>query len=83
MKNQDFDIESAKTAYTIINSLLAGHEALSDLLVLMSHTIDHEVLQALTATAEWQNYLNSKRELEAVKGLIEKFTEDLKRLEQS
>ena len=82
MNNNDLDLDmpNAKLAYTIIQSLLDGHEALSDLLVLMSHALDEDVLKALTATNEWQNYLESKRNLEGAKVQIEKFTEVLKGL---
>lgn len=76
----DIDLPNAKLAYTIIQSLLDGHEALSDLLVLMSHAIDEDVLKAMTNTGEWEKYLESKRELEKTKLQIEKFTEVLKGL---
>ena len=78
---KDLDRASARFAYTIIDSLLKGHEALSDLLVVMSHSMDEEVIKALTNTSEWESYLESKRELENTKQQIEKFTEMLKDLE--
>lgn len=83
MEELDIDLPNAKLAYTIIQSLLDGHEALSDLLVAMSHAIDEDVLKALTATNEWQNYLESKRNLEATKEQIEKFVVELKQLEEN
>lgn len=83
MEELDIDLPNAKLAYTIIQSLLDGHEALSDLLVVMSHALDEEVLKALTATNEWQNYLESKRNLEGTKEQIQRFTEELRRLEDS
>ncbi len=81
MDNLDIDLPNAKLAYTIIQSLLKGHEALSDLLVLMAHALDEDVTKALTATNEWQNYLESKRELENTKLQIEKFTLALNEIE--
>lgn len=77
----DIDLPNAKLAYTIIQSLLDGHEALSDLLVLMSHALDEDVLKALTNTGEWQKYLESKRTLETTKLQIERLTEELAKLE--
>ena len=77
----DIDLPNGKLAFTIIQSLLQGHEALSDLLVLMSHALDEDVVKALTNTNEWENYLASKRELENTKLQIEKFTEQLKKME--
>jgi len=81
MQDPDIDLPNAKLAYTIIQSLLDGHEALSDLLVVMSHALDEDTLKALTATGEWQKYLESKRELGVAHAQIEKLTEVLKALE--
>lgn len=78
---RDLDLANAKLAYTIIRSLLDNHEAVSDLLALMAHALDEDVAKALTNTGEWQKYLEAKRELETTKIRIEKFTEELKRLE--
>jgi hypothetical protein len=83
MEDLDIDLSNAKLAYTFIQSLLEGHVALSDLLVVMSHALDEDVLKALTATNEWENYLESKRNLENTKAQIEKFTSELKRLENA
>ena len=81
MDDLDIDLPHAKLAYSIIQSLLDGHESLSDLLVVMSHALDEDTLKALTATNEWQSYLETKRNLENTKLQIEKFTDELKRLE--
>jgi len=77
----DLDEPNAKLAYTIIQSLLDSHEALSDLLVVMSHALDEDTLKALTLTNEWQAYLESKRNLETTRAQIEKFTDELRKLE--
>jgi hypothetical protein len=79
-QDPDIDLPNAKLAYTIIQSLLASNEALSDLLVVMAHALDEDVTKALTHTREWESYLESKRNLEETKAQIEKFTEELKRL---
>jgi hypothetical protein len=81
MEELDIDLPNAKLAYTIIQSLLDGHEALSDLLVLMSHAVDEDVLKAMTNTNEWEKYLESKRNMENVSVQIEKLAEVLKTLE--
>lgn len=80
-EKKDLDRENARVAYTIIQSLLDGHEALSDLLVLMSHALDEDTLKALTGTNEWQSYLESKRNLETARSQIERFTEVLREFE--
>ncbi|MBP9665453.1 MAG: hypothetical protein KBD94_12610 [Pyrinomonadaceae bacterium] len=81
MAETEIDLENTKLAYTIIQSLLDGHEALSDLLVVMSHALDEDTLKALTMTGEWQKYLESKRNLESTHAQIEKLIDALKRLE--
>jgi hypothetical protein len=81
MENADIELPTAQLAYTIIQSLLDGHEALSDLLVLMSHAVDEDVLKAMTNTGEWEKYLESKRQLEITKGQIGKLTEELRKME--
>ena len=77
----DIDESNAKLAYTIIQSLLDSHEALSDLLVVMSHALDEDVLKALTGTNEWQAYLESKRNLETTRAQIEELTNILLKME--
>ena len=77
----DIDQSNAKLAYTIIQSLLDSHEALSDLLVVMSHALDEDVLKALTVTNEWQAYLDSKRNLETTRAQIERLTDQFRALE--
>lgn len=81
-EERDIDLPNAKLAYTIIQSLLDGHEALSDLLVVMSHALDEDTLKALTMTGEWQKYLESKRNLETTHLQVEKLVEALRVLEQ-
>ncbi|MGI8467587.1 MAG: hypothetical protein ACR2N3_03965 [Pyrinomonadaceae bacterium] len=77
----DIDLPNAKLAYTIIQTLLKNQEALSDLLALMAHALDEDVAKALTNTNEWENYLDAKRELENTKLQIEKFTEEILKME--
>jgi hypothetical protein len=77
----DIDPSNARLAYTIIQSLLDGHEALSDLLVVMSHALDEDTLKALTATGEWERYLESKRNMAVTNVQIDTFVEILKALD--
>ena len=78
--DSSIDLANAKLAYTIIQSLLQNQEALSDLLVLMAHVMDEDIVKAVTNTGEWEKYLESKRQLENTKLQIEKFTEELKKM---
>jgi hypothetical protein len=77
----DIDYPNAKLAYTIIQTLLKNQEALSDLLAIMAHALDEDVAKALTNTNEWNSYLDAKRELENTHLQIEKFTEEMLKLE--
>jgi len=83
MEELDIDLPNAKLAYTIIQLLLDGHEALSDLLVVMSHALDEDTLKALTNTNEWEKYLESKRAMENTHVQVEQFTNYLKEMEAS
>ena len=83
MDELDIDLPNAKLGYTIIQSLLQSNEALSDLLVVMAHALDEDVTKALTATNEWENYMESRRNMENTKAQIEKFTQELQALEES
>jgi hypothetical protein len=78
---QDIDLPNAKLAYTIIQGLLDSNEALGDLLAVMSHAMDEDIVKAMTNTSEWEKYLESKRNLETTKVQIEKFTEQLRLME--
>ncbi len=81
MEDENKNLSNAKLAYSIIESLLEGNEALSDLLVLMAHTIDQDVTKALTATAEWENYLAARRKMDNTKIQIELFTSELRKID--
>ncbi|MCD9187693.1 MAG: hypothetical protein LUM44_14835 [Pyrinomonadaceae bacterium] len=81
MNELDIDLPNAKLAYTIIQSLLQANESLSDLLAVMAHALDEDVAKALTNTNEWEKYLESKRMLENTSLQIEKFTEELKKMD--
>jgi hypothetical protein len=81
INGSDIDLPNAKLAYTIIQSLLQSNEALSDLLTLMAHSLDEDVTKALTETKHWENYMESRRALENTRLQIEKFTEELKKMD--
>ena len=82
-ESQDIDLQNARLAYTIIDSLLQHNETLGDLIAAMAQALDEDTQNALTATNQWQNYLESRRGLETTRVQIEKFVEELKKLEDS
>lgn len=77
-ENETSDLDEGKLAYTIIESLLDGHEKLSELLVLMAHALDEDTLRAMAGTMQWESYLESKRELDETKVRIEELIDRLK-----
>ena len=79
---EENEIENARLAYTIIQSLLNANEAVNDLLVVMSHAMDEVVIKALTNTSEWETYLESKRNLDNTKKQIETFVAGLEKMEE-
>lgn len=79
--NSDINLSNAKLAYTIINGLLESNEALSDLLTVMAHALDEDITKALTETKQWESYMESRRNMENTKLQIEKFTDELKKME--
>lgn len=79
--DMDIDLPKARLAYTIIQSLLQSNEALGDLLAVMAHALDEDVVKALTNTGEWERYMEARRELENTKTQIEAFTRELRKLE--
>ncbi|MEP6925831.1 MAG: hypothetical protein ABI954_15295 [Pyrinomonadaceae bacterium] len=79
---KDIDLPNAKLAYTIINRLLEHNEAVTDLIALMAQVLDEDTQKALTDTPPWTKYLDSRRELDTTRQQIEKFTEELKKLEE-
>lgn len=79
---KDLNLENAKLAYTIINSLLAQNEAVTDLVALLAAALDEDTQRALTNTNQWQNYLDARRSLDTTRVQIEKFTSELEKLEQ-
>src|ERR1044072_8918262 len=80
---RDMDLANAKLAYTILDSLLHHNETLGDLIAAMAQALDEDTQQALTTTRPWENYLESRRELETTRLKIKKFVEELKKLEES
>lgn len=82
-KSRDLDLQNARLAYTIIDSLLQHNETLGDLIALMARALDEDTQNALTGTNEWQNYMESRRGLETTRIQVEKFTAELKKLEDS
>jgi hypothetical protein len=78
---RDLDESQAKLAYSIITSLLDHTRIVSDLVALMAQVLDADTTKALTSTPQWQAYLDSRRSLDRTRAEVERFTDEMSRLE--
>ena len=63
----------AELAHSIIESLLEHTRVVSDLVALMAQALDPDTTKALTLTAQWQAYLDSRRRMEQTRTDVERF----------
>ena len=77
---RDLDLEQARLAYSIIESLLEHTRVVSDLIALMAQVLDEDATKAITNTPHWQAYLDSRRTMDKTRADVEKFTEIMKKL---
>ena len=71
-------LNQAELAHSIIESLLEHTRVVSDLIALMAQALDQDTTKALTLTAQWQAYLESRRQMERTRADVEKFVETMK-----
>jgi uncharacterized protein YhdP len=79
---RDLDLDEARLAYSIVQSLLEHTRVVSDLIALMAQTLDEDTAKALTQTPVWTAYLDSRRSMERTQKDVEKFAEILKKLNE-
>jgi len=72
------EITQAELAHSIIEALLEHTRVVSDLIALMAQALDPDTTKALTLTAQWQSYLESRRQMELTRKDVEKFVEMIK-----
>jgi hypothetical protein len=72
------DPDPTELAHSIIDSLLEHTRVVSDLIAVMAQALDQDTTKALTLTAQWQSYLESRRKLEQTNKDVAKFVELLK-----
>ena len=78
---RDLDYAQARLAHSIIQALLEHTRVVSDLVALMAQVLDEDTTKAITQTPTWTAYLDSRRALERTKADVEKFSEEMKKLE--
>jgi hypothetical protein len=74
--------DQAELAQSIIESLLEHTRVVSDLIAVMAQALDPDTTKALTLTAPWQSYLESRRQMEHTRKDVEKFVEMMRKLER-
>src|ERR1051325_6992607 len=74
----DDDLTPTELAHSIIESLLDHTRVVSDLIAVMAQALDEDAQRALTQTAQWQAYLESRRRMEQTREEIEQFAELIK-----
>jgi len=67
------DLDQAELAHSIIESLLEHTRVVSELIAVMAQALDQETTKALTQTAQWQSYLESRRKMERTREDVERF----------
>jgi hypothetical protein len=75
--------DQAELAHSIIEALLEHTRVVSDLIALMAQALDADTTKALTLTAQWQAYLESRRRMEHTGKDVEKFVELTKNSEKA
>ena len=75
----DPDLDQAELALSIIESLLEHTRVVSDLIAVMAQALDQDTTKALTLTAQWQAYLESRRRMERTREDVEKFVGGMKK----
>jgi hypothetical protein len=75
-------LDQAELAHSIIESLLDHTHVVSDLIAVMAQALDPDTTKALTLTAQWQAYLESRRQMEHTRKDVEKFVELMKKADE-
>jgi hypothetical protein len=75
--------DQAELAHSIIESLLEHTRVVSDLIAVMAQALDPDTTKALTLTRQWQDYLESRRQMEHTRKDVEKFVELMKKTDEA
>ena len=75
----EVELDQANLAHSIIESLLDHTRVVSDLIAIMAQALDQDTTKALTLTAQWQAYLESRRKMEHTRVDVEKFVAMMKK----
>lgn len=73
----NLDPDQLELAQTIIEALLDHTRVVSDLIAVMAQALDQDTTKALTLTAQWQAYLESRRKMERTREDVERFVKAL------
>lgn len=74
--------DQGELARSIIESLLEHTRVVSDLIALMAQALDQDTTKALTLTAQWLAYLESRRQMERTHADVEKFVATMRQTKE-
>jgi hypothetical protein len=75
--------DQPELAHSIIEALLEHTRVVSDLIAVMAQALDPDTTKALTLTAQWQAYLESRRQMEDTRKDVEKFVQLMKKPDEA
>ena len=76
------ELNQSELAHSIIESLLDHTRVVSDLIAVMAQALDQDTTKALTQTAQWQAYMESRRKMERARADVEKFVATMKQADK-
>lgn len=71
------DLDQSELAREIIEALLDHTRVVGDLIAVMAQALDQDATKALTQTAQWEAYLESRRKMERTREEVERFVKAL------
>ncbi|MEK6333654.1 MAG: hypothetical protein AABM67_01820 [Acidobacteriota bacterium] len=73
----DDELDQSELAREIIEALLDHTRVVGDLIAVMAQALDQDATKALTQTAQWGAYLESRRKMERTREDVERFVKAL------
>ena len=73
----DDDLDQSELAREIIEALLDHTRVVGDLIAVMAQALDQDATKAMTQTAQWEDYLESRRKMERTREDVERFVKTL------
>ncbi len=78
----NWNLEMAESAYLVISHYVEHAQISGIIIAMLAGALGEERLEFLVQSEHWQNYMASRRELEAAQENIQKLAEIIERLRQ-